>query len=197
MKYRLTDIKIEVFGRTLFRIEALESFGNVKKGELGGYVENQDNLSQDGNAWVCGDAEVCGNAKVYGNAEVYGNARVCGDAEVCGDARVYGNAEVYGNAWVYGNADYLLIGPIGSRKGFTTFFKTKDNEIYVKCGCFRGNIKEFTNEVERTHKDNYFAKEYKQAIRLAELHILGEKNGRKNCNIAEAEGFERFINETK
>lgn len=138
MKYKLTDIKIEVFGRTLFRIEALESFGNVKKGELGGYVENQDNLSQDGNAWV------------------------------------YGDAEVYGNAWVYGNADYLLIGPIGSRKGFTTFFKTKDNEIYVKCGCFRGDIKEFTNKVEQTHKDNCYAKEYKLAIELAKLHIGGE-----------------------
>ena len=62
--------KITVFGVELFRIKALISFGNVKKGEFGGYVEKEENLNHSGNAWVYGDAWV------YGNAEVSGNARV-------------------------------------------------------------------------------------------------------------------------
>lgn len=59
-KYELTAEFIEKWGKKLFRIKALISFGSVEAGELGGYVEKEDNLAQDGDAWV------------YGNAEVYG-----------------------------------------------------------------------------------------------------------------------------
>lgn len=44
--------KITVLGIELFRIKALISFRDVKKGELGGYVEKKENLSDSGNAWV-------------------------------------------------------------------------------------------------------------------------------------------------
>ena len=103
-KYELTDETIEVYGTALHRIKALKDFGNVKKGELGGYVESEHNLSQEGNCWVCGNAEVYDNAEVCGNAEVYDNALVYGNAEVYDNALVYGNAKVYDNALVYGNA---------------------------------------------------------------------------------------------
>ena len=104
MKFSLTKTTKTVFGTKLFQIKAECNFGNVKKGELGGWVEKEENLSQEGNAWVCGNARVYGNAWVCGNARVYGNARVCGNAWVCGDARVYGNARVCGDARVYGDA---------------------------------------------------------------------------------------------
>ena len=110
-KFELTSEFItNIFGTKLFRIKALIEFGNVKAGELGGFVEKEENLSQDGNAWVYDSARVYDNARVYGDARVYGNACVCGDARVysnacvCGNARVCDNARVYGNAWVYGNA---------------------------------------------------------------------------------------------
>ena len=110
-KFELTDISIDFFGIKLFRIKALRDIGSIEDGEFGGYIEKEDNLSHEGNAWVYGDAlvygnaEVCGNARVCGNAEVYGNAWVCGNAEVFGDALVYGDALVCGNAEVYGNAE--------------------------------------------------------------------------------------------
>ena len=110
-KYELTSETKDFMGRTLYRIRALVSFGDVRAGDLGGWVEAEKNLGQDGNAWVYGNAEVYGNARVfgdarvYGNAEVYGDARVYGNAEVYGNARVFGDARVYGNAWVYGNAE--------------------------------------------------------------------------------------------
>lgn len=62
--------KITFLGTELFRIKALISFSDVEKGELGGYVEKEENLSHSGNAWVYGDARVYGNARVYGDAEV-------------------------------------------------------------------------------------------------------------------------------
>ena len=156
-KYELTAEFIEKWGKKLFRIKALISFGSVEAGELGGYIEKEDNLAHDGNAWVYGDAEVCGNAWVYG------------DAEVCGNARVYGDARVYGNA------DYLLIGRIGSRFSFTTFFKNKDKGITVSCGCFLGTIAEFRAKVTDTHGNNKHAKMYNLAADMAELQILGEE----------------------
>ena len=106
-----TDLTIKVGLKTLYRIEAtkdIEKFG-VKAGDLGGYIEKEDNLS--GDAWVSGDAKVYGNAKVSedalvsGDAEVYGNSQVYGDAWVSCDANVYGDAKVSGDANVSGNAE--------------------------------------------------------------------------------------------
>lgn len=62
-KFELTaEFVTNVFGKKLFRIKALIAFGNVEKGELGGFIEKEDNLSHSGDAWVYGDAQVYGNA---------------------------------------------------------------------------------------------------------------------------------------
>ena len=104
MKYKLTKETKDINGVKIYRIEALKSFAGVDKGDKGGWIENKENLSQEGNAWVSGDAWVYGNAQVSGNARVSGNAQVYGNAQVSGNAWVYGNAQVSGNAWVSGNA---------------------------------------------------------------------------------------------
>ncbi len=74
MKFELTNETKIVNGIKLCRIKALVSFGDIKAGEQGGWLERERGLSQEGNAWVYGDA------RVYGNAQVSGNARVSGDA---------------------------------------------------------------------------------------------------------------------
>lgn len=57
------ESKINIFGKKLFRIKALISFGDVKEGKTGGWIEKEENLEQSsGDAWVYGDAEVYGNA---------------------------------------------------------------------------------------------------------------------------------------
>lgn len=99
-KYCFNGETINYKGHILHRIVALKDFGGVRKGDIGGWIEKEDNLSQEGRCWVGGDAWVFGNAKVYGDARVYGNAKVYGDAKVCENARVFGNAKVRGNAWV-------------------------------------------------------------------------------------------------
>lgn len=75
-KYELTNEYIIYLEKKLYRIKALKNFGNVEIGELGGYIEKEDNLSQYGNAWVYGDTRVFDEAIVKDNAIVFGNDRV-------------------------------------------------------------------------------------------------------------------------
>jgi len=77
-KYKLTKVTKEYSSTTLYQIEALKSFGNVTKGDKGGYVEKEYNLSQEGESWVFGDAEVFGDAKVFGDAWVSGKLKLKG-----------------------------------------------------------------------------------------------------------------------
>ncbi|MDE6150967.1 MAG: hypothetical protein K2G12_03135 [Prevotella sp.] len=72
-KFKLADeTKTIRSGEVLHRIEAIKDFGDVKKGQLGGWIQRESNLSQDGNCWIYDDAEVCQYAQVYGEAQVYG-----------------------------------------------------------------------------------------------------------------------------
>lgn len=103
-KYKLTDETINLNGVTLYRIEALKYFGEIKKGDKGGFIESENNLAHEGDAWVSDNAHVYGDACVFNNAHVYGNAFVSGYAQVYGDAFVYGNAWLYDNTHVCGYA---------------------------------------------------------------------------------------------
>lgn len=104
-KYRLTTESILLcFGKKLYRIEALKDFGDIRKGEKGGFVESEDNLSQEGNCWIADDAMVYDDAKVSENALVSDNVRVLKRASVYGNAKVYGNVHICGNSKVYDNA---------------------------------------------------------------------------------------------
>ena len=164
-KYELTEETINVFGKTLHRIRATRDFSNVHAGDLGGFIENELNLSHDRDTWVYG------NAWAYGEARVYGNALVSGEARVYGNALVSGDARVYGNALVKGPRDIYWISCIGSRDGTTTFFRNANNGISVSCGCFYGTIDEFAAAVTKTHGDNEHAQAYRHAIEIAKLRI--------------------------
>lgn len=104
-KYELTnEIKNLPGGVVLYRIRALRDFADVKAGDLGGFVQSESNLTQDGDAWVYHDAEAFGDAIVGGGAGVSNNAKVYGNAIVCGRARVNDNVEVFGQAGVCDDA---------------------------------------------------------------------------------------------
>jgi len=117
-KYTLTNETFKFEGHLLHRIQAVANFGDVKAGDLGGWIESQVNLSQYGDCWVYNEAKVyghavvSGNARVSGDAQVYENARVHGEAYVCDCSEVFGNACVAEYARVYNNAKvfgYALI----------------------------------------------------------------------------------------
>lgn len=107
-KYELIESDI----KGLYRVKALKDFGYVKKGDIGGYVENPNNLSHEGYCWVCD------NAKIYNEARIYGNSQISDCAVIDGNARIYGNSQISdcavidGNARIYGNSevwDYAII----------------------------------------------------------------------------------------
>ena len=198
-KYELTDETMTVDGVTYHRIRACKDFDvqgyHVKAGDLGGYVESERNIDQDGNAWVGGLARISGNARVCGNSHVRGQAWIGDNAVISGNAVIRDNALIGDNAWIGGNAviggnvvigddvaigdnaevrkpsHIIVISPIGSRNDYTTFCRSKDNDIIVKCGCFNGNISEFLKKVNETHGDNKYAAEYRAAAELAKIHI--------------------------
>jgi hypothetical protein len=72
-KYELlTAGAVRLGARKLYLVRALRDFGDVRCGDIGGRVEQETNLSQNGNAWV------------GGHAWVYGESRICGDQVVAG-----------------------------------------------------------------------------------------------------------------
>jgi len=112
----------------IYRIKALKDFGDVKTGDLGGYVQSEKNLSHDGDCWIYDkskafdDAIIKDNAKIYGlvkvgdNAilrdnvivrseimEITNNAIIEHNAEIIGNGFIAGNAKIYGRAKVYGD----------------------------------------------------------------------------------------------
>jgi hypothetical protein len=113
-KYELlTGDCLRAGDRTVYRIRALRDFSDIRRGELGGYVENESALAQDGEAWVHDVAQVYGpNGSVMDNARVRGEAwvlgRVDGDAQICDlvvigeDAHVGGHTILCGDEIVRG-----------------------------------------------------------------------------------------------
>ena len=69
-KYKLTDEYITIDNTKLYRIEAIKNFADVHKGDKGGFVESEENLSQNGSCWIYDDAKVFGNANISGYAYI-------------------------------------------------------------------------------------------------------------------------------
>lgn len=120
-KYKFTNEACVFQGRKLHRIKAVMSFSDVKKGDLGGWIEKMENLNQFGNCWIYDDAKVFDNAHVYCNACIKNNAIISNDAKISGNAVVKDNAvirdfanidenayidcnvDISGNTRIYGN----------------------------------------------------------------------------------------------
>ena len=110
-------IKDEIFGNILgYRIIALKDFSDVKKGDKGGYVLKEENLSQYGDCWLydksvaTDDSIVTHSAKLYDNTIVQDHGRVLGCAKAYSASKIYENgivtdyAELYDNSFVSGYA---------------------------------------------------------------------------------------------
>lgn len=112
-KYKL--IKSDIKG--LYRVKAVRDFGDVKKGDIGGYVQSEDNLSHEGYCWVYDNSIIHDNAiihdnvKIYDNARIYGNSKIWDYAVIQDNARIYGNSQIAdcavidGNARIYGDSE--------------------------------------------------------------------------------------------
>ena len=193
-KYKLTSETKVINGVELHRIKALKSFGNIKKGELGGWIESEKNLSQDGDAWVYDNAMVYGYARVDGHAivgghatgdghatggdyaMVGGHATIGGEATVGGHATIGDNAEVGGDATISGdatvgeNADYIVFKNWWSSGRYFTW--TRSNNKW-KVGCFYGSGEEL---IKKAYKDSEKSgREYERVVKYVESILKEEK----------------------
>ncbi len=133
-KYKILKDRSDTLydGTVVYRIQALRDFSNVKQGDIGGWIQQESNLSQDGNCWVYDDALVYEFAIVSDNAKIYN------------DAMVYGNANIFGNDIV--TKDVLFVNTILK-------LTLTDNHIYY------GDIKKTIQEWKEWLK-NKFELEY-------------------------------------
>lgn len=173
-KYILTEETKEVGGHILHRIQAMRDFGGVQKGDLGGWIESEENLSHDGDCWIFDNGRVYGNGQVYGSGEVYGNGWVSDNGEVYGNGKVYGSARIGVNGYISSPRSYFVQGPIGSRNDFLTCYLDKDKKIYAVTGCFCGSIEVFVKKVKAVHGMNRWAKQYLKAAEMARVMLFGD-----------------------
>ena len=145
-KYEFTEETIKVSGKVLHRIKAVRDFEFIKAGELGGYIEKEENLSHEGNCWVSD------------GAVVYGNARVFGEAEICR------------NTEIKGKTDYIVFKNWWSSGRYFTW--TRSNNMW-KVGCFCGTGEQL---IKKAYEDSEISgREYERVVRYVES-ILADNN---------------------
>lgn len=155
------------------------------------------------NSVICGDAVISGVASVSENSRVSGDAYICGNAFIFGSSVIFGNPIIGNHSHIYNSivgcefidyeglsievddgkilnsSDYISFTGFGSINRTTYMFRGQDGIIKVRCGCFRGTLKGFENEIKHTiewklfPKGNKrrFLKEYLECIRLAKIHF--------------------------
>lgn len=129
----LKDQAITMNGSTIYRIKALRNFGDVEVGDMGGFVEKEENLSHEGPCWIYDDAMVYHNAKIRDNAIVRGYAHVYNESQVLHNAIVEGHARVHGHGIVFGNARIKDNGSVFDHGIVNGFAIVQDNAVVRDC----------------------------------------------------------------
>ena len=163
-KYRLIkDSRIWQYDRAIYRIQALRDFSDVKKGDLGGFVESEDNLSQEGDSWIYDMAQAVEKSRVEGDAclrdcaQMYGSSILRDKAQLQGFARMYQysclednavaiDADILGFATITGDVvirrkeDYIFFSDIPETGFYATYTFPNKKWRHV---LFKGTSKDF------------------------------------------------------
>lgn len=194
----LYDQFIEIEGDIrVYPVRALKDFLDVKKGDLGGYIENESNLSHNGNCWVrhqaivynksyvFGDAQVCGRSRIFDHAQISGKAIIMGDSCVYGYTRISGEAEISGScninknphisldAVIKDDTDYIVMHGFGERQ--ITFFAT-ENGVGVGESNNHQTAQEFLSSIKNKYGVN--SREFKEYDLLLQA-IIYKLNSKK------------------
>ena len=200
-KWELTENTTVKCGAKLTQIKAVSEFDAVKIGDLGGWVESEQSLSEG--AWIYDGAAVFRAARVIGG-NIYGGDIYGGD--IYGGNIHGGNihgGDIYGGDIYGGNIHGGNIHG-GTIRGGTIYggyiyggniyggYITQDNnigfnnvgsengyllayvdssKIMISRGCFHGTIDEFFEAVKKTHGDNEFGREYKSLRPIIENRL--------------------------
>ena len=151
-KYEITEIthpKYPWLHRIRARCQVNEQVG---PGALGGYVQTEDNLSQDGTCWIYDQAICCEEAVVEDDGRMFDGAVARGSALISGDARMFERAVAEGNSSFFSGElkeDARLSGNAvvnRSDNGLYPLIGRKSNVYGSVCGWFVVNDNIFEGE---------------------------------------------------
>lgn len=151
-KYEITEIthpKYPWLHRIRARCQVNEQVG---PGALGGYVQTEDNLSQDGTCWIYDQAICCEEAVVEDDGRMFDGAVARGRALISGDARMFERAVAEGNSSFFSGElkeDARLSGNAvvnRSDNGLSPLIGRKSNVYGSVCGWFVVNDNIFEGE---------------------------------------------------
>ena len=139
----------------------------------GGYVFSKNNYARNAliiqNSAVLYDALVTDDSVIYGNAIIGSGVEIAGNSRIGGDVVLEGKYRISGNAKIESYDDFIVIGPIGSRKANVVFHRLISPGMWgVTCGCYTGTLKEFSERVHRVYKEgSLYRMQYDAAIDFA------------------------------
>ena len=151
-KYEITEIthpKYPWLHRIRARCQVNEQVG---PGALGGYVQTEDNLSQDGTCWIYDQAICCEEAVVEDDGRMFDGAVARGSALISGDGRMFERAVAEGNSSFFSGElkeDARLSGNAvvnRSDNGLSPLIGRKSNVYGSVCGWFVVNDNIFEGE---------------------------------------------------
>lgn len=202
-KYQLTKTTRVYNDKTLYQIQALQGIPmyGVRKGALGGFIESEENLSQEGNCWLHKEAVIMDNARVQDDAVVHSHSYITDNAiigdscYICSAAIISDNAKlgtctvvedggrVFGNAVLNGGQD----GPYVIASSFVNFNISYGEDYLYFCHsydqlsfsvskkgeiCLSYNFTGNYEELEVYLKENYdYLKETDTYLAIIKLYI--------------------------
>ena len=173
--FKLTEETIEWQGHTLHRIQATRDSYRAKAGELGGFVESEDNLR--GEAWVADEAKVWGGAYLLdrslacNNSQVFDKCILMDMSQVAGDSRIHGyGTVVHSVAKIYSGVvessdDYIVFQGFHEGGPLTAYRDTNDMPSIILGGSWY-NLPNFIRWAKQRYENN--------PDRLKEVRLITE-----------------------
>lgn len=188
-KYEITEAAHPKYP-WLHRIRAIRQVNEqVSPGMLGGYVQTEDNLSQEGTCWIYNQAVCCEEAAVADDGRMFDSTVARRSALVGGDARMFERAMAEGNSSFFSGElkeDARLAGNAvvqQSDNGQSPLIGGKSNVYGTVCGGFvvNDNIFEGEHYVNRT-EDMFILKEGKREVLVKQRKLEPPEEYRKGKN---------------
>lgn len=160
-KYEVTEME-HPLNASLHRIRALQDIGTeVKKGDLGGFIERPLNLSQTGTCWLFGNAIAKDFVRIMDDVQLKDTAQAKGNAVLTGNSVVKEKGVVKGNAYIR-NAMIKERGLVGGNAvvenygehGIAPVIKGKSVVLGELHGAFVVKDAVIPEKEERVHKEN-------------------------------------------
>ena len=185
-KYELVkeDTKTFVDGNAIYRIRALKDFGDVKAGDLGGYIEKEENLFQEGNCWVYDNAKVFDNVQVFDNAKIYDKAEIFTNIEIGGETEVKGNEKIFNHSQYVDNLAKVYDNITTDEKAKTYDFSHKKDYS----SNLENEIQKYEEHCSKVVDKLKLQDELPNFQVISQKGILYEKNSEDN-NISEIKNF--------